>query len=172
MIAIEAVEIPATALIARAFPETHYADAYRAPVPAGKEYDIESVTRAFFNSAPAWVDALMELRDTLVRPLGLHTAPAVASRDLQGIAFQPGTSTGLFHVFQKTSGEIVLGENDRHLDFRASILLTSENGVQWVTLATVVHFNGWLGRAYFLPVRPFHKLIVPAMLKNMIRNLK
>jgi hypothetical protein len=30
----------------------------------------------------------------------------------------------------------------------------------------VARFNSWLGRAYFLPVRQFHKLIVPAMLRN------
>ena len=33
-------------------------------------------------------------------------------------------------------------------------------------VSTVVQFKSWLGRAYFLLVRPFHKLIVPAMLRT------
>ncbi|AYZ35431.1 DUF2867 domain-containing protein [Chryseobacterium indologenes] len=33
-------------------------------------------------------------------------------------------------------------------------------------------FHNWTGVLYFLPVRPFHKLIVPAMLKNIIGQLE
>ncbi|MBW4457320.1 MAG: DUF2867 domain-containing protein [Nostoc indistinguendum CM1-VF10] len=35
----------------------------------------------------------------------------------------------------------------------------------WVVVSTVVKFNNWLGRAYFVPVRPVHKIIVPAMMR-------
>ena len=36
-------------------------------------------------------------------------------------------------------------------------------------VSTIVRFNNWLGRLYFLPVRPIHRLIVPAMLRNGLR---
>ena len=39
-------------------------------------------------------------------------------------------------------------------------------------LTTVVHFNNGLGRAYFFVVRPFHRLIVTSLLRNVARQLE
>jgi hypothetical protein len=38
-----------------------------------------------------------------------------------------------------------------------------------VVVSTIVRFHNWLGRAYFVPVRPFHRLIVPAMIRYGLR---
>jgi hypothetical protein len=38
-------------------------------------------------------------------------------------------------------------------------------------VATLVRFHGVLGRAYFVPVRPAHRLIVPAMLRDGARRI-
>ncbi|WP_228390859.1 DUF2867 domain-containing protein [Chryseobacterium contaminans] len=86
-----------------------------------------------------------------------------------------GERYGLFKVFNKTNNEIVMGENDKHLDFRISLLFDKNQGGQdenSLTISTTVKFHNWLGVLYFLPVRPFHKLIVPSMLKNIINNLE
>ena len=87
------------------------------------------------------------------------------------INLQPGNVAGIFHVLARNGDEILLGEDDRHLDFRLSVLVRRQAGVAWAVVTTVVRYNGLLGRAYFLPVRPFHKRIVPAMLRNMQRAL-
>ena len=65
---------------------------------------------------------------------------------------------------------ILLGEDDRHLDFRLSVLRQRGGTADWVVVSTVVRFNNWLGRAYFLPVRPLHQLIVPAILRSALRK--
>jgi hypothetical protein len=78
-------------------------------------------------------------------------------------------------VFDKTDNEIVIGENDKHLDFRVSLLFDENKNhfdEKSLTISTTVKFHNWLGVLYFLPVRPFHKLIVPAMLQNMIGKLE
>ena len=80
-----------------------------------------------------------------------------------------------FKVFDKTNNEIVLGEDDKHLDFRVSLFIDKnkkEINKNSLTISTTVKFHNWLGVLYFLPVRPFHKMIVPAMLKNMIGQLE
>ena len=79
---------------------------------------------------------------------------------------QVGESLGIFRVFDRRVDELLLGEDDRHLDFRVSVLVRNDGSDDWAIVSTVVRFNSWLGRAYFLPVRQFHKLIVPAMLRN------
>ena len=78
-------------------------------------------------------------------------------------------------MFTKTENEVILGEDDKHLNFRVSLILNpkgkkTENKA--LIVSTTVEFNNWFGRLYFLPVRPFHKLIVPTILKGMIRDLE
>ncbi len=45
-------------------------------------------------------------------------------------------------------------------------------GLKTLTISTTVQFNNHFGKLYFLLVRPFHRLIVPAMLKGIIRQIE
>ena len=67
---------------------------------------------------------------------------------------------------------MVVGADERHLNFRVSILVSRENGAQWLTVSTVVHFNNWKGTAYFVPVRVGHKIIVPHAVRTAVYNLR
>lgn len=102
---------------------------------------------------------------------GAETGKKLAGNDAQ---YEVGERIGLFKVFDKTYNEIILGEDDRRLDFRVSLLFDKNKDEEEnsLTISTTVKFHNWLGVLYFLPVRPFHKLIVPAMLKNMIHKLE
>ncbi len=78
-------------------------------------------------------------------------------------------------MFARTENEVILGEDDKHLNFRVSLFLEQQqNNPQKkdLTISTTVEFNNWFGRLYFIPVRPFHKLIVPTMLKGIIKELE
>jgi hypothetical protein len=166
---IEPVEIPRETLVSRAFAHIDYADAYRVRLPAGSPHDVDALTRAFFTATPGWVGALMALRDRIVGLIGLKTSQR-GGRSRADVVFQPGASLGIFRVLARTADEILLGEDDRHLDFRASMLLQRELNIDWMVVSTVVRFNSRLGRAYFAPVRPIHRLIIPAMLRSAIRK--
>jgi len=39
-------------------------------------------------------------------------------------------------------------------------------------ISTTVKYNNWFGKIYFLPVKPFHKRIVPTMLKGIIKEIE
>jgi hypothetical protein len=91
-------------------------------------------------SLPSWAGALLRLRNTLVRPFGLKT----------GTPGQP-----IFPVCRETTDEIVLGTDDRHLDFRIGLIRAEGR----LYMSTLVHpYNVW-GRAYLATVMPFHILI-------------
>ena len=65
--------------------------------------------------------------------------------------------------------EIVLGEDDRHLDFRLSLLRrTSPAGTQLIA-TTVVRSHNALGRTYLTVIRPFHHLVIRASLARFAR---
>ena len=149
---VEKVEVPRDSLIA-AVPFSDYADAYRVKLDAERYPDVDSVARAFVETSPAWISALMRLRDALVGPFGLkRSVDAPTSPDF----------IGFFRVLERNDREILAGEDDRHLDFRISFLYEPDG---WLVVTTVVKFNNAFGRAYFVPVAPFHRRIVPAMLR-------
>ena len=96
---------------------------------------------------------LMGIRDSVVGIFGLKTGKEI----LKG-------QTTNFPIIEQLENEIVMGENDKHLDFRTSVSVDRENS--FIYLTTIVHFNNLFGRLYFLPVKPFHKIIVKSSLKR------
>tara|TARA_B100000674_G_C37619221_1_gene813493 strand:- start:164 stop:754 length:591 start_codon:yes stop_codon:yes gene_type:complete len=139
--------------------------------------NITEIGKAFFTSGPKWVDNLFSLRNKIVSVFGLKTPGKVTNRAKQLELFKcnPGEQLGLFKVFSKNENEVILGEDDKHLNFRISIFVNQskeETKKKHLIISTTVEYNNWFGKLYFLPVRPFHKLIVPTMLKGIIRKLE
>ena len=93
---------------------------------------------------PGWVGGLMVARNALALPLGLKTS------------VRQGETLGYFPVETRNANEIILGFNDKHLNFRISILTDGMRAFG----ATWVHRNNWLGRAYLAAVMPFHITIM------------
>lgn len=110
-----------------------------------------------------WVNLLMNLRDAIVKVFGLKTSDTGLSHEAD--YYPVGSIAMAFHVIDRNEKEIVMGEKDKHLDFRVSVLKDSATSHIYIT--TIVHFNNWFGKLYFLPVKPFHRIII----KNSIKRL-
>ncbi|MGH7681918.1 MAG: DUF2867 domain-containing protein, partial [Candidatus Eiseniibacteriota bacterium] len=140
-------------------------------LPAGGALDVDAVARLLSVSAPRWADWLMWLRDRIVSVVGLRTsekAPAVNST----APLRPGDSLRIFQLLDRSASEVLFGADDKHLDFRASLLVRGDAGRASAVLSTVVRYNNRLGRVYFFFVRPFHGLIIGSMLRNLRRKLE
>ena len=120
----------------------------------------EQAARQAFQEMPAWTGALMALRNLAVRPFGLKGDAHAAAPDARRI--------GMFPVVAEAEGEIVLGFDDRHLDFRI-VVQTAPSGAEAtsVRLLTLVRRHNALGRAYLAAILPFHKLIVMSTLSRI-----
>jgi hypothetical protein len=156
-----AVPLPAHSGIIHLYPSVQLADAYTLPLPAGASSDPEVLARFMFAHQPAWIGVLMRVRDTVVAWFGLKT-----SKQLTFLAEGERTErVGIFKVYSKTATEIVVGEDDTHLDFRVSVLLTAGPAPQMV-VSTVVQCHNRLGRTYLLVIAPFHRMVVKASLRR------
>lgn len=126
--------------------------------------------KAFFSkSSPKWVRWLMVFRDRVVSVFGLKTSQKDTNTDFQ---CEVGERMGVFEVFTKTDNEVVLGENDKHLDFRVSLFLQPNGQSKNIFIATVVTYNNRFGRLYFAIVKHFHRLIVPTMLNRIAKEME
>lgn len=165
---VSPVSLPPASCVARFYASTDLADAFAIRLPPGASSDPETLARFIFAQQPRWVGRLMALRDFLVARLGLKTAAR-----LQDPAANGGhPRVGIFRVYATRPHEIVLGEDDKHLDFRLSVLHEPlpAAGAGQVVVSTVVHCHNRLGRLYILLIAPFHRAIVQATLRRAARS--
>lgn len=171
-------EIPDKSILKKDSELFDYIDSYQRSF-SDKEDNIDAtkIGKLFFSSGPTWTDNLFAVRNKVVGLFGLKTPGQVSDRQalLDNFKCERGERLGLFKVFDKTENEVVLGEDDKHLNFRVSLFLDEvleDRERKNLTITTTVKFNNSFGRLYFLPVRPFHKLIVPSMLNGIIRQIE
>ncbi|MGY2902033.1 DUF2867 domain-containing protein [Bradyrhizobium sp. URHC0002] len=135
-----------------------FADTFRVEV-RDRDLDARRAAERMLARQPRWAEALLSLRNLLVAPLGLKTSGA-------GLV-PPEDMIGIFPVVSQTPERLIAGFNDRHLDFRVVVDVTAPGGVRQVTATTLVKTHNWFGRTYLAIIVPFHRLIVPALLRQV-----
>jgi hypothetical protein len=160
---VEPVALPEQSSVTGLYDSMSLADAYAVRLPLGTVADPEVLWRFVMSQQPFWIGWLTNFRDGIVACIGLKTAKRLATLSDEA----DGDRIAFFRVYSKSESEIVLGEDDRHLDFRLSVLRTPDSsptlGGQ-LTVSTVVHCHNLLGRTYIWVIAPFHRLVVKASL--------
>jgi len=103
-----------------------------------------------------WVSFLLAIRNLLVAPFGLKDGH---ERLPAGV-----TRLGIFPLLSESPDRVVLGMDDKHLDFRVVI---DAPGTGEVTGTTLVRTHNRLGRLYLRLVLPFHRVIVQRMMRQI-----
>ncbi len=136
-------------------------DAYSVTLK-NKEISIEDIYINVFAHSPTWINNLLKIRNKIVEPFGIKASVGeIKKEDLK-----VGGKAGIFRIFAIQKNELIAGEDEKHLNFRVSVLKT--DGV--LTISTLVQYNNWFGKVYFFIVKPFHKIIVKSMIKNAVKN--
>jgi Protein of unknown function (DUF2867) len=144
-----AVRLPDTELLAGALPRVDWSDAWAVPAD-GLPDDPQVWANAVFHAPPRWVRALLGLREAVVGLVGIERA-----------------GRGAFATQRRTGSEVLVGIDQGHLDFRASVLREPHR----VVLTTVVMVHNRRGRLYSALVRRIHPLVVRAMLRRARERL-
>ncbi|MFM0154178.1 DUF2867 domain-containing protein [Paraburkholderia sediminicola] len=168
-LSVLSVALPPESGVARLYDAPDLADAYAVRLPDNAIDDPELLARFVFAHQAEWVAKLMGLRDALVARFGIKTSKqlrAAGSHDAR-------ERVDVFRIYTRSAREIILGENDSHLDFRVSVLQqtrdTREGSARYLILSTVVHCHNGLGRFYILAIAPFHRLVVRSSLRRAAR---
>lgn len=155
-----------------------YVDSFQGDyLDAENQINCKDIAKAFFTSTPNWTVKLFELRNKIVSIFGLKISGNTKNKKelLDAFNCEPNEKLGLFRVYYRNENEVILGEDDKHLDFRVSLYKEenpNDKERKKLTISTTVQFNNWFGKLYFLPVKPFHRLIVPIMLKGLIGQIE
>ncbi|GGD15395.1 DUF2867 domain-containing protein [Hyunsoonleella pacifica] len=122
---------------------------------------LETIAHLIFGTMPKWVAFLMRLRNAIVKVFGLKTD---MDKDFTP-QYKPGENIGFIKVFSVEDNEILLGADDKHLDFRVSVFNSKEQQHN-IKVTTLVKYNNLFGKIYMALIRPFHVVIVKRMVKQ------
>lgn len=161
---IHLVATPLRAELASGLSPIDFADCYHGRLPRGGLTALQ-VAHAMFEQPPGWVNALMAMRNGIVRWFGLKTPQDAA----KGTA---GPLVGIFPLVSQSPGEVVMGLDDKHLDFRIWLAVRPVADGSEVLMSTLIRHNGISGRIYLFLVMPFHKLLSRYMLARALRFLQ
>ncbi|WP_162651597.1 DUF2867 domain-containing protein [Lentilitoribacter sp. Alg239-R112] len=157
------VDLPVPSRLNEYVGEGDFIDCVFAP-SVGAHMSAEQLAKQAFGQMPSWITRLMQLRNAIVGLFGLKTGDVGVSPDQMPDSLKIDDKIGVFRVCYISEDEVILGDNDKHLDFRTSIL-KSDNGC---ILSTWVRTHNVFGKAYLAIIMPFHRLITQHTAKRLM----
>ncbi|ACB94730.1 conserved hypothetical protein [Beijerinckia indica subsp. indica ATCC 9039] len=156
--------------IASLFRGADLADAYAVSIPNDDIRDINALAQSVLGQPERWFRALLSLRDAIMTCFGVKTSRQIRDRQER----EGGGHIDFFPILSASDHEIVVGEDDQHLNFRTSLML--RGGLRApdreLVVTTIVHCHNGLGRLYLSAISPIHRLVVRSSLrKAMTRAL-
>ena len=121
-----------------------YSDSFSIEVTENRLSPKDIILKVFAHN-PAWLRMLYAIRACLVKPFGIETK-AIESEEL---------------IIEEDKQEAIMRKDD--------IFITPlETGKQMIEVTTLVKYHNWVGKAYFFCIKPFHRVIVPLVLKKAL----
>lgn len=167
--AIVECDIPSFSVLDRRLIETAYfRDSYRAPLrrtAAG----IVDIFLGIFAHHPMWMKSVLIVRNRIASLCGLDapTASEIIHPEIKS-NYGVGDKIGVWPIFSLSETELVAGRDNKHLDFRLSVLRVTDGETASVIVSTLCVVHNTFGKVYLFFIVPFHKWGVRRLISNAI----
>ncbi len=157
-----------SALDRRVIEAAYYRDSYRASL-SHPQASVTDIFIAIFAHHPAWMKAILMIRNRIVRLFGLDAATASEILNFTPkSSYRVGDKIGVWPIFILTENELVAGRDNKHLDFRLSVLKVMDAETASVVVTTICTVHNLFGKLYLFFVVPFHKWGVKRIISNAV----
>jgi hypothetical protein len=174
-IKVNKIAIPNTSQIHAQLERAYFYDSYQMTMQTEGKTALELYLKIAATN-PNWITQLMKLRNYIVGFFGLKNQGLLGDFDTKRPvqSYRVGDRVGIFTLLKISDQEVIMGETDRHLNVKLSLLKMSQHSnlppQTSVAISTVVHVHNTLGRLYMLLVKPMHQIIVPASLRHSLKE--
>jgi hypothetical protein len=146
----------------------YFHDSYRVPL-ARDGLGIVDIFFALFGHTPLWMKLLLIVRNAVARLAGLE-APTVAEIMKPEVrqTYRVGEKIGPWPIFLIGDNEIVAGRNNKHMDFRLSVLKATDGDAMSVVVSTICTVHNVFGKIYLFFIIPFHQSGVRSLMSNAV----
>jgi Protein of unknown function (DUF2867) len=166
-------DVPSASMLSRELIErAYFRDSYRAPL-SRNELGIVDVFFGIFAHHPLWMKLLLIVRNKVALLAGLDapTASEILHVEIKD-RYVVGEKIGVWPIFSLSEDEIVAGRNNKHMDFRLSVLKMPGADGTSVVVTTICTVHNLSGKLYLFLVVPFHRYGVRKLMANALAALE
>lgn len=168
-VAIEECDVPAVSVLDRRIVDAaFFRDAYRAPLTRSQATVVE-IFFGVFGHHPWWMKRVLIARNRVASFCGLDAA--AASEIMKPVvreSYAVGDKIGPWPIFALTPSELVAGRDNRHLDFRLSVVRELNGQSASAVISTICTTHNTFGKLYLFFVVPFHKWGVRRLISRAV----
>ena len=162
-------DVPSSSALSRdLIGNADFRDSYRVPL-ARSELRVVEIFFALFGHTPLWMKFLLIVRNAAARLAGLE-APTVGEimKPTARSEYRVGEKIGPWPIFFIGDNEIVAGRNNKHMDFRLSVLKATDGDAMSVVVSTICTVHNVFGKIYLFLIVPFHRNGVRSLMSNAV----
>jgi Protein of unknown function (DUF2867) len=162
-------DVPSGSVLSRELIErAYFRDSYRVLL-SRRELGVVDIFFGIFGHHPPWMKLLLIVRNKVASLAGLD-APTAA--DILYVEIKDryvvGDKIGVWPIFWLSEDELVAGRNNKHLDFRLSVLKVPDGDRTSVVVSTICTVHNLSGKLYLFFVVPFHRYGVRKLMANAL----
>lgn len=162
-------DVPSGSMLSRELIErAYFRDSFRVSLNR-EDLSVTDMFLAIFSHHPLWMKLLLIARNKAASLAGLDTPTAseILHPDIKD-RYVVGEKIGVWPIFSLSEDEVVAGRNNKHLDFRVSVLKLPEGDGSSVVVSTVCKAHNRSGKLYLFFVVPFHRYGVRTLMANAL----
>jgi len=166
---IVACAVPSLSVLdRRQIDAAYFHDSYRAPLSRGRASVVE-VFFGVFGHHPKWMKIALVVRNRLASCCGLEVpTTAEIMRPQVRASYSVGEKIGPWPIFHLSETELVAGRDNKHLDFRLSVLKETIGEDSSAVVSTLCTTHNVFGKLYLALVIPFHRWGVKQLMSRAI----
>ena len=140
----------------------------RAPL-SRMELGIFDIFFGIFAHRPLWMKLLLVVRNKVAFFAGLDapTASELLHVEIKD-RYAVGEKIGVWPIFSLSEDEVVAGRDNKHMDFRLSVLKVADGDGPSVVVSTVCTVHNLSGKIYLFFIVPFHRYGVRRLMANAL----
>jgi hypothetical protein len=144
-----------------------FRDAYRAPL-SSSAVSVVDIFFGIFAQRPGWMNLMLIARNKVAALAGLEvpTTLEITMMEKRDRYFV-GEKIGPWPIFFLGSDELVVGRDNKHMDFRLSIMKIHDDS-SCVIVSTLCMVHNRFGQYYLSAITPFHKAGLRSLMANAI----
>lgn len=144
-----------------------FKDSYQARL-SNQSLGVTDLFEAVLGHHPRWARLLLLMRNRLAGWAGLEVPPDTSVRRFERKPhYAVGDTIGPWPIFSLTDNELIAGRDNKHLDFRVSVLRL-DAPTPTVAISTICNVHNRFGKAYLFVIVPFHRWAMRQLMRRAL----
>jgi len=162
-------DVPSSSMLDRALVgRADFHDSYKVRL-SRSELGIVDIFFGIFAHLPVFPKLLLIVRNRLASLAGLEapTTSKILNIEIRD-KYAVGDKIGVWPIFFLGENELVAGRDNKHMDFRLSVLKVPDGDAISVVVTTICIVRNRFGKYYLRAIVPFHKRSVQRLMSNAV----